>query len=298
MKKPLLKSILLFAATLIISCSGDSEEEPNIPVVKDPVLEDYRLTKKTESHLNDDGSLSYKIETIIDNERIVLINFLDENSMESGHYELEYNDQGNLFKQSYIEDGVLARAKEATYDDQDRIVKLTHSNIAHPTNNEEQVFSYDVEDEILVKVNLGNGSSWERKYILENGYIVKELDETGEELSLATFENENIVYQMDMVSNIYYTYENKGINPMHFYINSFGQHTFNTVLFNEFLSNATDFFAKGLIKEKNFEDADFKEINEYSLNEVDLPLTGKTFYEESGVRRHTKDIEYTYELDQ
>ncbi|MGI9531623.1 hypothetical protein, partial [Lutimonas sp.] len=276
MKKPIEKFILFLAISLFISCSGDSTDPViNLPVddPKEPELKDFQLVKKVKNLIRSSGEKYGSVETIVEDSVLMYILHKDADDVTTSEERFEYNGNGILSRHLFYKSDELVRVKELSYDDQNRVVKMDQVYPKTPINDQVSTYSYDVDGEVHASHVLANGHSYIQVFKLKDGFIVEELDEAGEFLTSIEISNDNVTYMADQVGGIFYSYEPDGINPMNFYQGLFGEPKFNLALFHENLQDAVEYYSVGLVTERNFQDAGFKQINEYTLNEVGLPMT-------------------------
>ena len=238
------------------------------------------------------GDLAYEIET---NYTLGKMTSRYHNAGQRKDELFSYNDQGLMSEQVIYKDGLKYETLTIEYDDSFRITRIQH-DYSHTRHDWSEVFSYTNDLEIIALQTSEIGHGLERRFVLDDGMVIEEWVDEYNPMFKAEYQDKSIHYKFDQVSDVYYSYEEKGTNPHRYYEKMFASIPANIVLYHEGLDGASNFFTEGLFKEILYQnDVPFKFLFEYELNEVDLAVYSKETMEEEGVTRLVKETFYEFE---
>ena len=264
----------------------------SIQILDQVEQDNYLLKQMIERKFDDKGDVSYEIETIYE------LGKMTERYQNTRNFKGEkfyYNDQGLMSEQVIYESGVLYETIRILYDDTFRIISIEHER-SDPNMNWKVDYSYPTDNEILAQQSNNQGITDEKRFVLQDGMVIEEWVDQYDPMFIAAYQDGNIHYYFDQVSDVYYTYEETGTNPHRYYEKMFAKIPSNIVLYHENLDSATDFFTDRLIKEKRYQnDLPFTVRFDYELNEVDLAVYAKETMEEAGITRLIGETEYVFE---
>lgn len=254
--------------------------------------DNYLLKQMIERGFNVGGDVIYEIET---NYTLGKMTSRYHNAGQRKDELFSYNDQGLMSEQVIFKDGLKYETLNIEYDDSFRITRIQH-DYSHTRHDWSEVFSYPNDFEIIALQTSEIGDGLERRFVLDDGMVIEEWVDEYNPLIKAQYQDQSIHYKFDQVSDVYYSYEEKGTNPHRYYEKMFASIPANIVLYHEGLDGASNFFTEGLFKEILYQnDVPFKFLFEYELNEVDLAVYSKETMEEEGVTRLVKETFYEFE---
>jgi len=131
MKKILL---LLSIGLLIISCSSDESETPDVIIPENQISEneipDIQIPEnqisnltQTEQRVFEDGALTETIVTEYDDNKLTLSSFYDSDNQLTFTSEWSYDNNYVSSIKGYLPNGTLSSEQNITYDDSNRIIK-------------------------------------------------------------------------------------------------------------------------------------------------------------------------------
>lgn len=254
--------------------------------------DNYLLKQMIERGFSDGGDVVYEIET---NYTLGKMISRYHNTGQRKDELFKYNDQGLMSEHIIYENGSIYETITIIYDDTFRITSIDH-DYNDVTKNWKEAYTYPNETEIVaIQIN-AHGYKFERRFVLVNDMVTEEWVDDYSPLFQVTYEDENIQYMFDQVSDIYYTYEEIGTSPHRYYEKMFASIASNIVLYHENLANASGFFTDRLVEKIVYQnDLPFISHFEYELNEVNLAVYSKETMEESGKVRLLKETNYEFE---
>ncbi len=254
---------------LFISCSSDDDNESQEP----QIAQLYKMEQR--AYYN--GTLEEKIIFDYSNQKLELVTFYNENDVLGGSSDFIYNSQGILIGvNDFSADNSLTRELTIIYDGQNRIIQTDRVYLSNPDVHLLVNFIHN-SDNTITSMSSGPNNTQEKVFeINSNGIIDKETYE-GNVVASVEYYNSNPITVIFGPATYSYTYLENGVMPLGFQ-NIFGDNPINVVLFQNSLADSAGTLATGLVS--NITSGLSTEEYVYTLNEDNLPLTRKDYYNE------------------
>ena len=254
---------------LFISCSSDDDNDSEVP--QEPQL----VQMEQRAYYN--GTLEEKIIFDYSNQKLELVTFYNENDVLGGSSDFIYNSQGILIGvNDFSADNSLTRELTISYDGQNRIIQTDRVYLSNPDVHLLVNFIHN-SDNTITSMSSGPNNTQEKVFeINSNGIIDKETYEGNVVVSVEYY-NSNPITVIFGPATYSYTYLENGVMPLGFQ-NIFGENPINVVLFQNSLADSAGSLATDLVS--NITSGLSTEEYVYTLNEDNLPLTRKDYYNE------------------
>lgn len=262
---------------IIFSCSSDDDSQ--VP----QIAQLYKMEQR--AYVN--GTFEEKIIFDYSNQKLELVTFYNENDDLSFSSDFIYNSQEILIGvNDYSAENSQTRELTIHYDNQNRIIQTDRVYLSNPDDHLLVDFTHN-SDNTITSISTAPINIQEHVFeINENGIIDKEIYD-GEVVVSVEYNNSNPITVMFYSTTYSYTYLENGVMPLGFQ-NIFGDNPINVVLFQNSLQDSLNTLATGLVS--NITSSLSTEEYVYTLNEDNLPLTRKDYY--NGELRYEFDFYY------